>query len=63
MVKTLTREAVIRVIEGKGAAERIPLFYDFYIQGICGQSIPSIRNLPMRRIPGISTIFTTECRD
>lgn len=33
MVKTLSREDVNRVIEGKGAAERIPLFYDFYIQG------------------------------
>ena len=33
MVNTLSREDVIRVIEGKGAAERIPLFYDFYIQG------------------------------
>ena len=31
VVKTLSREDVIRVIEGKGAAERIPLFYDFYI--------------------------------
>lgn len=33
MVRTLTKEEVIRVIEGKGAAERIPFFYDFYIQG------------------------------
>lgn len=33
MYRTLTREEVIRVIDGKGAAERVPFFFDFYIQG------------------------------
>ncbi len=31
MMRTLTREEVIHVIEGKGKAERVPLLYDFWI--------------------------------
>ncbi len=33
MVRTLTKEEVIRVIEGKGNAQRVPIFYDYFIQG------------------------------
>jgi len=40
MVRNLTKDEVIRVIEGKGEAERIPFFYDFYIQGYMSADHP-----------------------
>ena len=50
-MENLTREEVIRVIEGKGAASRLPLYHDMWIHDILFDDDPAKREAWLSRYP------------